>query len=114
MDDSGRVYVTDPEGFRVLIFSAAGAYLNRFGQYGADVNSLALPNGVAVAPDGTLWLADAGNNRVLAFAPIYGAPVLDVPAGEEPAGQLEPPGEQDEQLAPTDAGPGEGYPGGEP
>lgn len=114
VDGSGRVYVTDPEGFRVLIFSAAGAYLNRFGQYGADVNSLALPNGVAVAPDGTLWLADAGNNRVLAFAPIYGAPVLDVPAGEEPAGQLEPSGEQDEQLAPTDAGPGEGYPGGEP
>lgn len=72
VDDGGRVYVTDPEGFRVLIFSSAGGYLNRFGQYGTELASVALPNGVAVAADGTLWLADAGNNRVVAYPPIFG------------------------------------------
>ena len=72
-DSGGRVYVTDPEGYRVLIFSNSGAYLNRFGQFGTDAGSFGLPNGIAVAADDTLWVADAGNHRVLAFPPVYGA-----------------------------------------
>src|SRR5690606_1157989 len=35
-DSGGRIYVTDPEGYRVLVFSPTGAYLNRFGQFGTD------------------------------------------------------------------------------
>ena len=81
-DSAGRVYVTDPEGYQVLIFSPSGAYLNRFGQFGTDANSLGLPNGIALAPDDTLWVADAGNHRVLGYAPVYGAPV--VPTEPEP------------------------------
>lgn len=79
-DSGGRVYVTDPEGYRVLVFSGSGGYLNRFGQFGTDANSLGLPNGIAVGPDDTLWVADAGNHRVLAFPPIYGA--APVPSGD--------------------------------
>jgi len=73
-DSNGRIYVTDPEGYRVLIFSPNGAYLNRFGQFGTDANSLGLPNGIAVAADDTLWVADAGNHRVLGYPPVFGAP----------------------------------------
>ena len=73
-DSAGRVYVSDPEGYRVLIFSPAGAYLGRFGQYGTDTGSLGLPNGLAVGPDDSLWVADAGNHRVLGYAPVFGAP----------------------------------------
>jgi len=82
-DSAGRVYVTDPEGYRVLIFSPSGAYLNRFGQFGADAGSLGLPNGIALGADDTLWVADAGNHRVLGYAPVFGAPVT-LPADVEP------------------------------
>ena len=75
VDSGGRVYVTDPEGYRVLIFSGSGGYLNRFGQFGTDAGSLGLPNGIAVGPDDTLWVADAGNHRVLSYPPVYGGPV---------------------------------------
>src|SRR5690606_18574515 len=76
-DSSGRVYVTDPEGYRVLIFNGSGAYLNRFGQFGTDAGSFGLPNGIAVAPDDSLWVADSGNHRVLSFPPVYGAGPID-------------------------------------
>ncbi len=72
-----HVYVSDPEGYRVLIFSPAGAYLGRFGQYGTDTGSLGLPNGLAVAADDSLWVADAGNHRVLKYPPIYGAAAIE-------------------------------------
>ena len=76
VDDAGRVYMTDPEGYRVLIFSPSGAYLNRFGQFGTDLNSLGLPNGLAFDAGGNLWLADAGNHRVLKYPSIFGAAVV--------------------------------------
>ena len=56
----GRVYVTDPETFRVLVFSADGQPLAAFGAAGRD--TLSLPNGIAVASDGTIWVADAGSS----------------------------------------------------
>ncbi len=77
IDDAGRVYVTDPEAYRVLIFSPSGAYLNRFGQFGTEPGGLGLPNGLAFDGAGNLWLADAGNHRVLKYPPIYGAAAIE-------------------------------------
>ncbi|MBP6786513.1 MAG: TIGR03663 family protein [Candidatus Promineofilum sp.] len=89
-DSAGRVYTTDPEGYRVLIFSPAGAYLGRFGQYGTDTGSLGLPNGLAVAADDSLWVADSGNHRVLGYAPLFGGaaaePLLVEPTAAPPGG----------------------------
>ena len=38
----GRVYITDPEAARVLIFDQTGNYIGKFGQFGTDVNSFNL------------------------------------------------------------------------
>ncbi len=104
VDDAGRVYMTDPEGYRVLIFSPSGAYLNRFGQFGTDLNSLGLPNGLAFDAGGNLWLADAGNHRVLKYPSIFGAAV--VPA-ELPLDEAEEFGVSPtvEEPLPTEAAP---------
>ncbi len=94
-DSLGRVYVTDPEGYRVLIFNPAGEYLARFGQFGADMNSLGLPNGIAIDAQNNIYIADAGNHRLLKFNAIFGAPAPTVPI-EEPAE------EQPVEEAPTE------------
>jgi sugar lactone lactonase YvrE len=72
VDSGGRVYTTDPEGYRVLIFSSSGGYLNRFGQFGTLSSNFGLPNGLALDDADNLYVADSVNNRVLKFASIYG------------------------------------------
>lgn len=82
VDSAGRVYVTDPEGYRVLIFNPDGTYAARFGQFGLDVNSLGLPNGIAIDAEDNVYIADATNNRILKYPPIFGPPLPLAP--EEP------------------------------
>lgn len=62
------VYVTDPEGYRVLIFDGDGNYVGRFGQFSNDVDGFALPNGIMADGNGDIFVADAGNNRILKYA----------------------------------------------
>lgn len=84
VDSGGRVYVTDPEVPRVLIFAPDGSYLGKFGQFGTDANSFNLINGIFIDGQDNIYIADAGNNRILKYAPIF-APVvpIEVPV-EEP------------------------------
>ena len=63
------VFVTDPEGYRVLAFSVNGDYLYAFGMYGTDLVSFGLPNDITADPEGNIWVADAANNRVMEFTP---------------------------------------------
>lgn len=86
-DSAGRIYVTDPENFRVLIFGPNGSYLGKFGQFGTDINSLALPTGIFIDAQDNIYVADAGNNRILKYPPIFAPaiqPVEEAPVEEEP------------------------------
>ncbi|MCB9422131.1 MAG: TIGR03663 family protein [Ardenticatenaceae bacterium] len=83
VDSAGRIYVTDPEGYRVLIFNNLGEYLGRFGNYGTDMNSFSLPNGIAIDNQDNIYIADAGSNRILKFAPAFGAAAAVDEAGDE-------------------------------
>jgi NHL repeat len=47
-----------------------GKPLLAFGQFGAEDNNFGLLNGIALGPDGKLWVADAGNNRIMQYAEI--------------------------------------------
>lgn len=87
VDSAGRVYVTDPEGYRVLIFSSEGAYLGRFGNFGTDANSFALPNGIAIDAQDNVYIADAGNHRVLKFDAPFGPPPSS--SNQEPASAID-------------------------
>jgi len=66
-DSAGRVYVGDPEGYRVLVFDDAGQFLMTFGQYGFDMASFTLPLGMAFDADDNLYVVDSDNSRVLKF-----------------------------------------------
>jgi uncharacterized protein (TIGR03663 family) len=61
------IYATDPENYRVLAFGADGAARFAFGGYGNDAQSFALPTGIAVGPDGRIYVADGDGHRVMIF-----------------------------------------------
>jgi predicted membrane-bound mannosyltransferase/DNA-binding beta-propeller fold protein YncE len=75
MDAQGRLYVTDPEGYRVLVFDEGGQCLAAWGDFGADTSAFALASGIAVDAQGYIYVSDADfgeqlNNRVLKFPPF--------------------------------------------
>ncbi|MFN3761602.1 MAG: flippase activity-associated protein Agl23 [Anaerolineae bacterium] len=68
----GAVYVADLWAHRVQKFSPDGAFIAQWGfssNFGADLRPGAFygPRGVAVAPDGTVYVTDTGNKRVQVF-----------------------------------------------
>lgn len=63
----GIIYATDPENYRVLAFGADGAARFAFGGYGNDAQSFALPTGIAVGPDGRIYVADGDGHRIMIF-----------------------------------------------
>ncbi len=66
-DQSGRIYVTDPEMYRVLVFDGRGEYQYGFGQYSTETDGVALPIGIAVGADGITYVSDAGNSRIVGY-----------------------------------------------
>ena len=58
VDRQGRVYVGDRENYRVQIFDAHGKFLAQWKHVGS-------PWGLALLPDGTLFMSDGHNDRIL-------------------------------------------------
>lgn len=69
LDDQANVYVGDPEGYRILVFDAQGVFKYTWGAYSAGTDGFGLVSGLSAAPDGTIWVCDAVNNRILRFTP---------------------------------------------
>ncbi|HST56781.1 MAG TPA: NHL repeat-containing protein [Solirubrobacteraceae bacterium] len=61
------VLVVDPGAGHVDRFDAQGNYLSQFGAFGSGPGELASPNQIAIAPDGSIYVADTANNRIEKF-----------------------------------------------
>ncbi len=59
--DDGTVYVLDVPG-RVQVFSNTGQFLRAYEQQALGLYG---PNGIALGPDGSVYIADTGRSRVL-------------------------------------------------
>jgi DNA-binding beta-propeller fold protein YncE len=64
---SDTLYVTDPEGARILEFTTEGEFIRYFGNFGSALDGFGLAAGVAADPQGGLWVTDAGNSRLMHF-----------------------------------------------
>jgi DNA-binding beta-propeller fold protein YncE len=62
-----HVFVTDPEGYRVIEFTNTGEFMRTWGDFGSGPDQIGLAAGVAVDPAGFIWVTDAGNNRILRY-----------------------------------------------
>jgi DNA-binding beta-propeller fold protein YncE len=62
-----HVFITDPEGYRVIEFTDTGEFVRTWGDFGSGPNEIGLAAGVAVDPSGFVWVSDAGNNRILRY-----------------------------------------------
>ena len=71
---AGQVCATDPEGYRVLCFAPNGSFVAGWGEFGGGPGQFGLASGIAVAPDGAIWVSDAGNNRLMIFRPPFAIP----------------------------------------
>jgi len=67
LDANGRLYVTDPEGYRVLVFDKDGNFVTTWGDFGSDVTTFGLASGIVVDEAGNIYVADSANNRVMKF-----------------------------------------------
>jgi DNA-binding beta-propeller fold protein YncE len=61
----GLVYALDT--YQVVGFTTEGVYVGQWGRPGSGEGSLYHPNGITVAKDGTLYVADSNNARLTAF-----------------------------------------------
>ena len=68
-DAQGNLYVTDAtEGkHRVLIFDPSGRLVREFGKEGAGQGEFTFPNGIAVAADGRIFVANGNLGRIDMF-----------------------------------------------
>ncbi len=66
-DSQGHIFVTDPEGYRVLEFSANGGFIRTWGDSGTGAENFGLSTGITVDADGHVWVCDGANNRVMRF-----------------------------------------------
>ncbi|NJN19671.1 MAG: TIGR03663 family protein [Oscillochloris sp.] len=63
----GDVYVSVPSRQQVVAANMRGDTLLRWGGGGNDLASLNAPSGMAIAPDGSVWVADRTSRQVLRF-----------------------------------------------
>jgi len=67
-DRVGNLYVIDRAHFRLVSFDSTGAHRWSAGKEGGGPGEFRMPVAVVAAPDGTVEVYDAGNNRVERYA----------------------------------------------
>ena len=67
VSEDKHVFITDPEGFRVIEFTENGEFVRTWGDFGTGPAEIGLAAGVTVDSAGFVWVTDAGNNRILRY-----------------------------------------------
>lgn len=67
VNPEGHVFITDPEGFRVIEFNQDGEFIRFWGNPGTGPDSMGMPIGIGIDSQGFLWISDASNNRLTRY-----------------------------------------------
>ncbi|XP_019861261.1 PREDICTED: RING finger protein nhl-1-like, partial [Amphimedon queenslandica] len=64
---TGLVYVSEWGNHRISVFTSDGNFVNKFGSMGRNVNQFDTPYGLAFNEDGTLYVCDFNNKRLVVY-----------------------------------------------
>jgi len=67
LDAAGNLYLTDPEGYRIIELSPAGETIRVWGDFSTTSDGLGLASAVAIDAEGQVWVSDAANHRILRY-----------------------------------------------
>lgn len=67
VDGNNHVFITDPEGYRVIEFTSDGQFVRTWGDFGTGDSEIGLASGVYADDLGNVWVTDSGNNRILKY-----------------------------------------------
>ncbi len=67
VDSNGNVFVTDPDGYRVLEFDSTGNFIRGWGDYSSGIDGFGMPIGIAVDAEDRVWVSDAENGYMLRY-----------------------------------------------
>jgi len=67
IDENYHTYIADPIMGRVLAFDLQGNFLAGWGSFGSGPGEIGIASGIAVDPEGRVWVSDARNNRLMRF-----------------------------------------------
>ena len=68
VDANEHVFITDPEGYRVIEFTATGEFVRTWGAFGTGPEEIGLASGIASDQQGAIWVVDSGNSRILRYS----------------------------------------------
>ena len=66
LDESGNVYLTDPDRGRVIVFDSEGQFIRVWGGFD-NTYTMNVISGVTIGDDGSVWVSDALSNVLLKF-----------------------------------------------
>ncbi len=67
VNDDLHVFITDPDGYRVMEFDPNGELIRTWGDFGDTESSFGLPSGIAMDNEGHVWVTDSVYNRLMRF-----------------------------------------------
>ena len=68
-DDGTKVYMSDPDKNRVDTLDVSSGRISYFGSQGGAPGQFGIASGIAVGPDGKIYVVDSQNNNVQVFTP---------------------------------------------
>jgi predicted membrane-bound mannosyltransferase/DNA-binding beta-propeller fold protein YncE len=67
VDDNLNVFITDPEGYRVMQFDPNGEIVRVWGEFSDTGAGFGLASGIAVDAEGRVWVTDGIFNKIMRF-----------------------------------------------
>lgn len=65
----GQVFISDPEGYRIIQFTLQGDFVRTWGSFGSALDRFVLPAGLVADDLDGVWVVDSGANRLMYFRP---------------------------------------------